>query len=109
MEAFGFLVAAGLLAVMRTVVIEAFNTKRFPWGTLAVNTVGSLAAGSVVALAPASWSTVVGIAALGAFTTFSTFAVEVVAMWSDSPARSVLYATSTTVLAVGAAAVGLGL
>jgi CrcB protein len=105
----GFLLAAGLLAVARSAVIAALNSGRFPWGTLAVNVSGSFLAGLVVALAPASWSTLVGIAALGAFTTFSTFAVELAAMWSDRPGAAATYGSATTVLTVAAAALGLGL
>jgi fluoride ion exporter CrcB/FEX len=75
---------------------------------MSVNAVGSFAAGVVVATAPASWSTVVGIAALGAFTTFSTFAVELAAMWPERPAGTLTYGAATTVSAIGAAALGLG-
>lgn len=109
MEAVAFLLAAALLALARSVVIARLNTDGFPWGTLAVNTSGSLLAGAAVALAPSSWSTVVGIGALGAFTTFSTFAVELAAMWPDRRWASAAYGCSTTALAVAAAAVGLGL
>lgn len=105
-----FVVAAGVAAVARSLVIAQLNHEVFPWGTLAVNVSGSLAAGIVAAHAPAVVTTVAGVAALGAFTTFSTFAVEAAAMWTDR--RRVAgagYVMATTVLAVGAAAVGLGL
>ena len=54
----------------------------FPWGTLAVNIVGSLLMGflSVMllerALLDASWRAVLMVGLLGAFTTFSTFSME---------------------------------
>ncbi|MGI9578968.1 MAG: fluoride efflux transporter FluC, partial [Microthrixaceae bacterium] len=107
-EAAGFLVAAAALAVCRAAVIEWLNSERFPWGTLGVNVSGSFVAGMAVALAPESWSTIVGIGALGAFTTFSTFAVEVAALWPQSRGTAVAYGAATTALTIGAAAIGLG-
>ena len=107
-EATAFLIAAAVLAVLRTTAISILNTDRAAWGTLSVNVVGSFVAGVAVAVAPASWSTVVGIAALGAFTTFSTFAVEVAALWQDRRAAALAYCAATTVLATAAAAAGLG-
>lgn len=105
----GFVLAAGLAALGRGVVIAAMNRPGWPWGTLTVNVTGSLAAGIAVAHLPESLSTVLGIAALGAFTTFSTFAVEVTSMWSDRRGGAALgYVATTAVLAVGAAAIGLG-
>lgn len=55
----------------------------FPWGTLTVNVVGSFAIGALVELMAIRWSVgpelrafmTVGI--LGAFTTFSTFSLDV--------------------------------
>ncbi len=108
-EAGGFLAAAGLLAVARSAVITHLNTEGFPWGTLAVNASGSFAAALAVAVAPASWSTIVGIAALGAFTTFSTFAVEIAAMWPERPGRALAYGAATTVSTIAAATLGLGI
>ncbi len=108
-EVISFAVTAALFAVGRSVVTAALNRPQWPWGTLVVNSIGSLAAGMVVARAPESLSTLLGIAALGAFTTFSTFAVEVLALWSKRRLPAVVYAVSTVVLAVTAAALGLGL
>jgi CrcB protein len=107
-EAGGFLAAAALLAVARSAVIARLNTEGFPWGTLVVNVSGSFAAGLVVSVAPQQWATIVGIAALGAFTTFSTFAVEIAALWSERPGAALGYGAATTVSAVGAATLALG-
>lgn len=54
----------------------------FPWGTLAVNVVGSLAMGFLYVLlvdrmaASAEWRAALMVGFLGAFTTFSTFSLE---------------------------------
>lgn len=57
----------------------------FPWGTLAINLSGSLALGFVTGLAldgllPANLATVIGGGFIGAYTTFSTLAVESLAL-----------------------------
>lgn len=105
-----FIIAAGAMALGRGLVIEMLNSQQFPTGTLVVNVSGSLAAAVLLSRVPDSWSTVTAFAALGAFTTFSTFAVEVAALWgARRVATAVTYALVTTVAAVGAAFIGLGL
>ena len=51
----------------------------FPHGTLAVNVTGSFALGLLVDATP-PFATVVGVGALGAYTTFSSFARDAVAL-----------------------------
>ncbi|CAM3702336.1 fluoride efflux transporter FluC [Nocardioides zeicaulis] len=80
-----------------------------PWprGTLAVNTVGSGLFGLVAALSlgGAGWA-LLGTGFCGAFTTFSSFAVQATAR----PAREAAgYVAATTVLALGACAAGWAL
>ncbi len=73
----------------------------FPWGTLAVNVVGSAAIGICGALGvsgDARLLLVTGV--LGGFTTFSAFSLETGMLWERSPALAVVYV---------AASVGLGL
>lgn len=56
----------------------------FPWGTFAVNVLGSFTMGLVVELTAHVWSpspalrTAITVGLLGAFTTFSTFSLDVV-------------------------------
>lgn len=68
----------------------------FPWGTLAVNVIGSFAMGLLavllierLALGPA-WRAGVLVGFLGAFTTFSTFALETVQLGADGVALRAL-------------------
>ncbi len=80
-------VAAGgaLGALGRYLTISWFGHRlgtRFPYGTLAVNAVGSLLLGAFVALGASPWriapeiQVFVAIGVLGAFTTVSTFALD---------------------------------
>jgi CrcB protein len=62
----------------------------FPWGTLAVNTLGGLAMGAITAWAlarPGALSDVIrfGLTAgvLGGFTTYSAFSIETLLLWRD--------------------------
>lgn len=54
----------------------------FPYGTLAVNVIGSFVMGLLVAafeneiLAPEPWRQIIGLGFLGALTTFSTFSMD---------------------------------
>lgn len=73
----------------------------YPWGTLAVNIVGSAAIGVLAAQgiegnARLFWVTGV----LGGFTTFSAFSLEAALLWERAPWLAALYV---------AASVGLGL
>jgi len=77
---------------------------RVPWGMLAVNTIGSGLLGlfAALSLGEAAWA-LLATGFCGGFTSFSTFAVQAV----DRPARAAAaYVLATTVLAVGACALG---
>jgi CrcB protein len=85
----------------------------FPWGTFAVNAVGSLAVGVVAALAleralvppAARLFTIVGV--LGGFTTFSAFSYETLALLRDGQwAAAVGYALGSVAAGLVAAFVG---
>lgn len=58
----------------------------FPWGTLMINVLGSLAMGILIELLALVWSpgetvrALLAVGVLGAFTTFSTFSLDVVTL-----------------------------
>jgi fluoride exporter len=87
--------------------VSGFSRGQFPWGTLAVNVLGSFALGVVVELTTGrllphpNWRVALGIGFLGAFTTFSTYAYETVRLAEDSA-----YALAA-VNALGMVALGL--
>ncbi len=92
--------------------VQARAGGEFPWGTLVVNAVGSLALGFVlrvsesVVIAP-GMRAFVAIGILGAFTTFSTFSYETVALLQDGEwTRAGAYALGS--LLIGLAAVLIG-
>jgi len=81
----------------------------FPYGTLAVNVIGSAVLGLLVALLSAVFTTtpeirlflVVGV--LGGFTTFSAFSLDVIALFERNEAgRALLYIALSVVLSAGA-------
>lgn len=80
--------------------IALFGTG-FPWGTLAVNLLGSGAIGALAAsevVGPPRHLLVAGF--LGGFTTFSAFSLEATLLWERAPALAMVYV---------ALSVGLGL
>jgi len=94
--AVAFVVAAGAGALARAAIGRAVNG-RFPWGTFAVNLTGSFALGLLVH-ASTFVATVVGTGALGAYTTYSSFARDVVDLWERQrrgPAAVYVVATLT--------------
>ncbi|WP_070970948.1 fluoride efflux transporter CrcB [Vibrio sonorensis] len=82
----GFIALGGAFgACSRYLISELCATllgRGFPYGTLTVNVVGSLAMGLLVAafengaLATEPWRQIIGLGFLGALTTFSTFSMD---------------------------------
>jgi CrcB protein len=82
----------------------------FPWGTLAVNALGSAAIGALAGAGfdgPARLLLVTGF--LGGFTTFSAFSLEAVGLWERSPALAVGYVAASVALGVLGCLAGLWL
>lgn len=99
---------------LMTTGVQRWLGRDFPWGTLSVNVLGSFAMGLLVLLlierlepGPAlRLGILVGF--LGAFTTFSTFAVEAVDLIrDDSPLRAFVYVLASVGACVTAALAGM--
>ncbi len=104
-----FVLAASAGAVCRHVVGRRTpQLGPIPVGTLVVNLVGSLALGFI-----AGWdapvSTVVGVAGLGALTTFSTFSADVVELRASSGGWTAAYIVLSVIGGVTMAWLGLRL
>lgn len=110
-------VGGAIGALMRHAVSQAslrLFGPNFPWGTLAANVAGCFAMGLlVVGLAsrepnPTALRAFLTVGVLGAFTTFSTFALDVVTLYREKAvAVAALYLAGSVVLSVGGLAAGL--
>ncbi|HWU21342.1 MAG TPA: fluoride efflux transporter CrcB [Nocardioides sp.] len=90
------------------VMIQSRNRAPMPWGTLAVNLVGSSVLGLVGGAAPsAGFAALVGTGFCGALTTYSTFGFETVRLLEErKPQVAATYVALS--LLVGLTAVSLG-
>ena len=83
----------------------------FPWGTLAVNVLGSLAMGALVALLARlgnAWAPFLMTGLLGGFTTFSAFSLDAVALWERGAAGLAAgYVAASVALSLLALVLGL--
>jgi CrcB protein len=86
----------------------------FPWGTLVVNLAGSLLMGALFVFfiersaVAAEWRSAVLIGFLGAFTTFSTFSLETLALVEQGEmARALLNIGASVLLCLGACWLGM--
>ena len=114
-------VAAGgaVGAVGRYLVVSAvghiFGTG-FPLGTIVVNVVGSFVLGALIEALALVWSpspelrAMIVVGVLGAFTTFSTFSMDVVLLYERGAlGQAALYIGASVVLSIGAFFLGLSL
>ena len=110
--------AGGALGAVARYLVYAMTAHylgpHFPYGTLIVNIVGSFAMGILTEGMALAWTIslqarlflVVGI--LGAFTTFSTFSLDVALLYARGKLfLCALYITTSVVLSVGAMFLGL--
>lgn len=78
-------------------------------GTMVVNVTGSFLLGLLSELTPPAL-TILGVGGLGAYTTFSSFARDVVALAEQARLRLVaLYVAASCALGIGAAAAGIAI
>lgn len=104
---FAVLAAAGTLA--RTFAGRRWNRDELPLGTLSVNWLGSLGLGLLASADPLV-ATLVGTAALGALTTFSSFVRDTIALAEQGrPGRAVGYVVLSCSGAVAGAWLGLAM
>ena len=110
----GALGAVGRYLVMSAVAL--WFGLSFPWGTLIVNVVGSFAMGALVEISALVWSpspelrALLAIGVLGAFTTFSTFSLDVAALIGrGAHAAAGAYIALSVVLSIAAFFAGLHL
>ena len=85
--------AVGALGAILRAETVAFATARygssFPWGTLAVNLTGAFTLGALHGAAVGGRALILtGAALLGAYTTFSTWMLETIRLWRNSPAAA---------------------
>lgn len=85
-----------------------------PWGTLLANVAGSLLIGVAYVILvertqlDPQWRALIMVGLLGAFTTFSSFALEAVHLLQEGAwLRAVVYLLSSVILCILAAALGL--
>lgn len=89
--------------------ISRLHQRDWPWGTFAVNVIGAFAFAAILTSAPPSEAAVTFLlpGLLGAFTTWSTFSVEVVRLVQARERRNaVTYVVATLVTGIAAAYLG---
>jgi len=111
---FSIAIGGAIGAIGRYFLMGAIGSTGFPLATIAVNIIGSFILGSLLEISALSWSMsenmraflVVG--CLGAFTTFSTFSMDVIYLMQKGEAlKAALYISLSVSLSVIAFAAGM--
>jgi CrcB protein len=96
--------------------VTAWFGDGFPWGILTANVAGSFAMGVLAGVTALAWSpsqelrTFIVVGFLGAFTTFSTFSLQVALLYErGQTALAAVYVAASVLLAVGGLFAGLAL
>jgi len=86
----------------------------FPYGTLIVNVLGSFVLGLMIEASALAWSpsseirAMIVVGVLGAFTTFSTFSLDVVTMMTrGETAHALIYVGASVIASIGALWIGM--
>ncbi|HUP91454.1 MAG TPA: fluoride efflux transporter CrcB [Solimonas sp.] len=106
--------AAGSVARYQLTLALRLLAPQWPWGTLLVNVVGSLAIGALGAgfgLRPVPDWVRFGLMSgvLGGFTTFSAFSIDTLDLWRTQPAAALLNVLVNVALSLAACALGVWL
>ncbi|MER5861912.1 CrcB family protein [Kitasatospora sp. NPDC002040] len=98
------------LRYLTDLVLRARFGPGFPWGTLAVNLLGSLVLGLVLGVCSVRGQLLLGAGFCGALTTYSTFSYEVLRLAEGGArGRAAGYLLATLVAGIAAAWAGVGL
>lgn len=109
MMVLGFVAFAALGTLLRALLTAGQQRGRFPWRTLLVNLTGTFLLGLMVGQQQIE-SAMITVAALGAFTTFSTVMAETTSLFDDGRKRTAMaYLGVSLVLGVALAALGINL
>ncbi|MBR0652133.1 hypothetical protein GXW78_20930 [Roseomonas terrae] len=91
--------AGSVLRYLTSVLALDWLGPAFPWGTLAVNAIGSFVIGAVAGADVEGQARLLLVAGfLGGFTTFSAFSLEATMLWDRAPALSIAYVAASVLL-----------
>ena len=103
--------AAGALLRYKISLRMAAVSQRYPWATFAINISGSILLGALTGWRdqlPSLWYLLLGVGFCGAYTTFSTFTVEVLQLLQQSRFKLALrYGAFSAMTCIGGAGLGL--